>query len=108
MNWKGFGRKRPWLNIGTVQPLRSRNSSVGIATGYGLDYRGVGVLIQLGSTPAVGSTQPTIQWVLGTLSPGVKRPGCEANRSPPASADVKKNVDLYIHSPIRLHGVVLN
>jgi hypothetical protein len=27
---------------------------------------------------------------------------------PPASAEVKKNVDLYIHSPIRLHGVVLN
>jgi hypothetical protein len=40
--------------------------------------------------------------------PGVKRPGREVDHSPPTSAEVKKNVDLYIHSPIRLHGVVLN
>jgi hypothetical protein len=42
------------------------------------------------------------------LSPGVKRPGREADNSPPTSAEVKKNVDLYIHSPIRLHDVLLN
>jgi hypothetical protein len=36
------------------------------------------------------------------------RPGHEADSSPPTSAEVKKNVDLHIHSPIRLHGVVLN
>jgi hypothetical protein len=35
--------------------------------------------------PALGSTQPPIQWV-----PGVKRPGREAERSPPTSAEVKK------------------
>jgi hypothetical protein len=28
--------------------------------------------------------------------------------SPPASAEVKKKVDLYIHSPLRLHDVVIN
>jgi hypothetical protein len=33
------------------------------------------------STPALGSTQPPIQWV-----PGVKRPGREADHSPPTSA----------------------
>jgi hypothetical protein len=38
----------------------------------------------------------------------VKREGREADHSPPASAEVKKNVNLYSHSPIRLHGVVLN
>jgi hypothetical protein len=39
------------------------------------------------------------------LSQEVKRPGREAKYSYPAS---QENVDLYIHSLIRLHGVVLN
>jgi hypothetical protein len=29
---------------------------------------------------------------------GVKRPGSEANHSPPSSADVKEWVELYLHS----------
>jgi hypothetical protein len=62
----------------------------------------------MSSRLALGFTQPPIQWVPGALSLGVKRPVREADHSPPASAEVKKNVDLYIHSPIRLHGVVLN
>jgi hypothetical protein len=40
--------------------------------------------------PALGSTKPPIQWVAEALSLGVKRPGREANHSPPASAEVKK------------------
>jgi len=28
--------------------------------------------------------------------------------SPPSSAEVKEYVELYLHSPIRLHGVVLS
>jgi hypothetical protein len=48
-----------------------------------------------------------IQWVPGVLSLGVKRPGREADHSPPSSAEVKECVELYLHSPIRLHGVVL-
>jgi hypothetical protein len=35
-------------------------------------------------------TQFPIQWVRGALSPGVKRPGREADHSPPTSAEVKK------------------
>jgi hypothetical protein len=72
----------------------------GIATGYGLDDRGVGVRVPLGwkiflystlSRPALRSTQPPpIQWVLGSLSPRIKQPGHEANHSPPASAEIKK------------------
>jgi hypothetical protein len=36
--------------------------------------------------PAVGSTQPPIQWVLRDLFPGVKWLGCETVHSPPSSA----------------------
>jgi len=32
----------------------------------------------------------------------------EADHSPPSSAEVKERVVLYLHSPIRLHGVVLS
>jgi hypothetical protein len=39
---------------------------------------------------------------------GVKRTGREADRSPTASAEVKKNMDLYTHSLIRLNDVVFN
>jgi hypothetical protein len=48
---------------------------------------------------ALRSTQPRVRWVPGALSPGVKRPGREVDHSPPTSAEIKKNVDLYIHSP---------
>jgi hypothetical protein len=44
----------------------------------------------MSSRPALGPTQPPIQWAPGALSPGVKRPGREADRSPPTSAEVKK------------------
>jgi len=43
-------------------------------------------------------------WVLGALSPGVKWPGCEADHSPAPSAKVK---NVWRHSPVCLHGVVL-
>jgi hypothetical protein len=41
------------------------------------------------SRTALGPTQPTIQWVPGAISLGVKRPGREADNSPPSSAEVK-------------------
>jgi len=51
------------------------------------------------SRPALGPTRSPIQWVPGALSLGVRRPGCEADRSPPASAEVKEYVELYLHYP---------
>jgi hypothetical protein len=45
-------------------------------------------------------TQSPIRWVLGALSLRVKRPGREADHSPPSSAEVKKA------PPIRLHVMV--
>jgi hypothetical protein len=47
---------------------------------------------------ALGPTHPPIQWVPGTLSLGVKRPGREADHSPPSSAKVK-NVWNYASPP---------
>jgi hypothetical protein len=87
---------------------RSRDSSVGIAPGYGLDDRGTRVRfpaeagnfslhhrVQNGSGP----TQPPIQWVPGVLSLGVERPEREADHSPPSSTEVQEWVELYLHSP---------
>jgi hypothetical protein len=85
-----------WLRAGRP---RGRNSSPGGVKNF---------LFYTSSRPALGSTHPPIQWVPGTLSPGINLPGREADQSPPTSAEVKKNVDLYMHSPIRLHGVVFN
>jgi hypothetical protein len=39
---------------------------------------------------------------------GCKAAGREADHSPPSSAEVKECVELYFHSPIRLHGMVLS
>jgi hypothetical protein len=44
----------------------------------------------------------------GALSLGVKLPGRETDHSLPSSAEVKECVELYLHSQIRLHAVVLS
>jgi hypothetical protein len=59
------------------------------------------------SRPALGPTQPLIQWVPATLSLGVKRPGREADHSPQSSAEFKNVWSYTSIPPIRLHGVVL-
>jgi hypothetical protein len=91
-------------------------STVGIATGYGLDDQRVGVRVPVGSrilpfsmssSLALGFTQPHIQWVPGSVSPGVKRRGRKSDHSLPASAKVKKTWGLYIYSSIRLNGAVV-
>jgi hypothetical protein len=71
----------------------SRDSIVGTATGYGLDDRGVGVRVPLGSRIFSYPRRPDRLWgPMGTggFSPGVKRQGREADHSPPTSAEVKK------------------
>jgi hypothetical protein len=80
-------------------------SAVSIVTGYGLDSRGRSsspgwdkvFLIFTSSRPVLGPTQPPIQWIPRALSSGVKHPGLD-----------QEYMDLYIHSYIRLYGVVLN
>jgi hypothetical protein len=110
------GIKTIKLNNGYVF-MGSRDSSVGIALCYGLEDRGSTVRFPAGtgnfslhhtaSRTALRPTQPPIQWMPRALSLGVKRPGRETDHSPPSSAEVKEWVELYLHSPVRLNGVVL-
>jgi hypothetical protein len=86
-----------------MKQIEIRDSVVGIATGYeqGSEFESGRVknfLFSTSSRPALGSTQPPIQWVPGTLSPGLKRPGREADHSPRASAEIKK-IWTYTSSP---------
>jgi hypothetical protein len=60
------------------------------------------------SRTAPGPARPPIRWVPGALSLEVKRPGREADHLPPSSGEFKERVVLYLHSPIRLNGVVLS
>jgi hypothetical protein len=70
-------------------------SSVATATGHRLDGRGSIpgrnkiFLFCTASRPALGSTQPPMQWVQEGLSLGVKWARHEADHSPPANAEVK-------------------
>jgi hypothetical protein len=78
-------------NMATVQASKvGRDSSVGIATRYGLDGPGIesrwGRDFQHLSTPALGPT-------------GVKRPGRGVDHPPSSSAEVKERVELYLCSP---------
>jgi hypothetical protein len=87
----------------------------GTALDYGLDDRGfdfrqgLGIfLFTTASRPALGPTQPPIQWVPGAVSLGIKRPGCEADHTPPSSAEVKNAWSYTSTLPVRLHGVVIS
>jgi hypothetical protein len=55
-------------------------------------------LFTTASRMALGPTQPPIQWEPGLFPWGVKRPGREADHSPPSSAKVK-NVWSYTSIP---------
>jgi hypothetical protein len=89
-----------WIEVERMQGEQLRHlltragisQSVRIATGCGLDDRvPVGSRIfSTSSRPALGPTQPHIQWEPGALSPGVKRQGRKADHSPPTSVSVKK------------------
>jgi hypothetical protein len=72
-----------------------------VKLGYELDVgglesrQGVGnFLFTTSSRPSLGPTQTPIQEVPGALSIGVKRPGREADHSPPFSAEVKMRGDI--------------
>jgi hypothetical protein len=77
----------------------NRDSSVGIALGYGLDDRGSRVRLPAGKwnfslqhrvQNGSGTHPASCPMVPGGLSLGVKRLGREANHSLPSSAKVKE------------------
>ena len=72
----------------------SRDSSVGIATRYGLDGPGIKSrwrrdFLHL-PRPALGPTQPPIQWVPGLFFGGKERPGCDFDHQLHLPAKLKK------------------
>jgi hypothetical protein len=77
----------------------SCDSSVGIVLGYGLDDRGSRIRFPAGAgnfslhhhVQTDSGAQPA-SYPMGTRGsfPGVKRPGREADHSPPSSAEVKE------------------
>jgi hypothetical protein len=96
--------------------MRSRDSVVGIATGYGLDDQGVGVRVPVGQEFSIlhvvqtgFGVHPT-SYPMGTGGsfPGGKAAGAWSWPLTSSYFRGQENVDLYIHSPIRRHGVVLN
>jgi hypothetical protein len=91
--------------------MMGRNSLVGIATGYGLEDRGVGIRIPVGvknflHLVQTGSEIHSTSYAIGTaaLFRGIERPGHEAEYSPLTSAEVNKMWN-YTSTPlILLHG----
>jgi hypothetical protein len=83
----------------SIQPnLWSRDSSIDIATSYGLDGRGVGVRAPVGAGFFSSPRRPARIWSPPSLQsngywrrgfPGVKRPKHEADNSLPTSAEIK-------------------
>jgi hypothetical protein len=87
-------------------------SGFGIALSYGMEnpgsITGSAGFFSFPQRPdqLLRPAQPLIQWVLGALSQGVKRPGRDAGNSPRLVQRSRK-VELYLHSPICIHGIVL-
>jgi hypothetical protein len=98
----GGGSWRSSVNI--VTRLRAWRPAFDSLHRRGRDF----LLFATASRMTLGPTQPPIQWVPGALSLGVKRPRRETEHLPPSSAEVKECAELYLHSPICLHGVVLS
>jgi hypothetical protein len=82
------------MNFKSKDLLVTQDSSVGIVTdGWGsIPGRGGIFLFSTASRPALGPTEPPIQLICwGLLQGGVKRPGCESDKSPPSSAEYKND-----------------
>jgi hypothetical protein len=90
--------------------------TVGIATGYGLDDQWVGVRVPVGKRIFSLHVVQTGSGVHPTSYPKVTGGSFHRGKavgawSWPLTSNYcwgQENVDLYIHFPIRLHGVVLN
>jgi hypothetical protein len=100
-----------------IQPPLSWNESRDSSVGIALDDRGSRVRFparagnfSLHHRVQNGSGAHPASCPMGNRGsfPGVKHPGREADHMPPSSAEVKECVELYLHSPVCLHCVVLS
>jgi hypothetical protein len=95
---------------------KSRDSSVGIATGYGLDDQRFGVRVPMGAriftSPCrpdrLGGPPSLLSNGYRSLYPRGKAAGVWNWPLTSKECWGQENVGLYIHSPIHIHGVVLN
>jgi hypothetical protein len=96
-----------WRRVQVVKFL----IEVGIATGYGLDDRGVRVRVPVGARIFSSPRRPDRLWgpssLLSNGHQGQSDRGVKLTTHLQLAPRSKK-VDLYIHSSIRLHGAVLN
>jgi hypothetical protein len=65
--------------------------TVGIAACYGMDGRGAGIWVLVGSSLLFSGYWVALSWGREKL------PRCETNHSPPMGTEVKKNANLYTH-----------
>jgi len=74
----------------------------GIATHYGLDDPGIKSQCQQDSQhptrPALGPTQPPVQWIL-CLFPGVKWPQHGTDHILPSNAKIGERMELHLYTP---------
>jgi hypothetical protein len=85
-----------------------RDSSVGIATRYGLGGPGIGSRwgTRFSAPVQTGPGAHPASYTMGIGSfPGVKRPGRGVDHPPPSSAVVKEKVGLYLYFPHELRGL---
>jgi hypothetical protein len=98
-----------WLKV-------SRSNSVSIVSGYGLDDWAIEVRspaevegffpVASVSRPALGPTQPPVQWASGVLSPGVKcGRGVKLTTNPHLVPRSRMSRSYTSSPPKRLHGV---
>jgi hypothetical protein len=94
-----------------------RDSSAGTALGYGLDDRGSRVRfparagnfsLHLRVQNCSGAHPGSYTMGKRGSFPGGKAAGAWSWPLNPSSAEVKEWMEIYLHSPIRLHGVVLS
>jgi hypothetical protein len=90
--------------------VRNRASSVDIAMCCRLDYlRSILGMARFFCSPQrpEWSTQSPIQWVMKAISQGVKRLRCEHITNLHVTSRLRM-VELYHHSCVCLHGMVIN
>jgi hypothetical protein len=93
------------LNTGkSVQQLGYRLGNQGALVQF---LTGQDIFFFVVSILAVGSTRPHIQWVPRAVYEGLKWQGCEADTHLHLLPKLRM-MELYLHSLISLHSVVLN